>query len=462
MGYYLPHLESARKGDKLAFGELVQAFEGFAFSEAARQLSDKSLIEDAVQESFIIAYLHLPDLKDPLAFPAWLKKIIRTCCRKLRSQNAPILLDPDALHDLADPGPTPFEAMVRRQERALVGNILKLLKEDVREAFLQRYVHGRSYNEIADMLGLPVGTVKRRLHDSRAKFIHHLKQQTESVIRVGYLPISDHLLAMVSHQMHDRQNYTILLRRYLSWSSLVNSLRAEMLDAAFIMAPLALSLRAEGMPILYVLDAHQNGSAITVRRDASYKPAEIHGRLGLPHEISTHGVILHYMFGNQPNEAYGSIKRKYISPSYLSKSLETRNIDAFFCAEPWNTKAVLDGTGRILAHSSEIYPGHICCVLVVSESFAARQGDTLKQYLDLLLRANEAVAARPDYCARIQAKYTGVSADVVETVLSKKTTTYHDLFPDKDRIESVMNLALRAGILKKPCDIDAFIRKDFV
>jgi NitT/TauT family transport system substrate-binding protein len=173
-------------------------------------------------------------------------------------------------------------------------------------------------------------------------------------------------------------------------------------------------------------------------------------------------MILHHMLGGQPNEAGKTIETKYISPSYLNKSLSTHNIDAFICAEPWNTKAVLDGTGRILAQSGDIYPGHICCVLVVRESFAAQQGDILGEYLRLLLAANEQIASRPDFCAKIQANYTGVSADVVETIIRKKIITYHDLVPDKNRIESIMNLSISAGILKQPCDLNSFMRTDFL
>lgn len=76
--------------------------------------------------------------------------------------------------------------------------------------------------------------------------------------------------------------------------------------------------------------------------------------------------------------------------------------------------------------------------------------------------ANEVIAARPAHCAKIQAKYTGVPADVVETVLSKKIITYHDLTPDQDRMGSVMNMAIKTGILKQTCDLEAFICKDFM
>lgn len=462
MDDYQAVLKSVLNGDKHAFDELVRAFEGLAVLEASKHLKDKDLRKDAVQEAFIYVYLHLSDLNNLSAFPSWFKKIIRTCSRKIRNKYPSNFIETSSLLDLADLSPTPYESLTRFEDCSMVRNILNSLKEDMRETFLQRYMHGRSYNDIADSSGLPLGTVKRRLYDARAKFIQHFKKQNNSIIRVGYLPISDHLLAMVSHQMHDQQEYSILLRKYLSWPSLVNSLRADQLDVAFIMAPLALSLRAAGMPITYILNAHQNGSAITVRKDASYTWKHIQGCMGLPHEISTQNMILHHMFDGQASDAIKTIKPTYLSPSYVNKSLVSQNIDSFFCAEPWNTKAVMNGIGRIVVQSGEICPGHICCILIAKESFAAQQGDILRQYIKLLSAANEHIGSKPDFCAKTQAKYTGVSADVVETVIKNKTITYNDLTPEKSGIESVMNLSIKAGILKKPCNIDSFMCTSFL
>lgn len=461
---YQKLITSALQGDKNAFAELYRRFYNMALSVAYRQLGDQAMAEDAVQEAFVKAYLALQDLENLNAFPNWLRKIVRTCCRQVRKQHGFNLLSQHIeSEEIIDQKPGPYELTARYQTWTTISKTLDSLNGVYREACIQRFILGRTYREISDILGVPEGTIKRRLHDAKEKIIRDLDNQGRPVIRVGFLPVSDHLLAMVAHHLHDQQKFEIYNKKHLSWSGLVDSLKTGALDAAFIMAPLALSLRNQGMPILYVLDGHHNGSAITVRQgNAAAKSRNEWGCVGFPYHISTQSLIFSKMFDNSAKSSSIRPTAKYISPSYLIKSLMSGKIDAFFCAEPWNTKAALDGTGRIIVRSREIYPEHICCILVVKEDFAIKKSDILKDYIKLLATANELINTNPDYCARIQAGCTGVPAGVVEMILKKKDITYQDIIPDKSRVESFMNLAVNTGLLQKSCNLNSFMRTDLV
>jgi len=456
-------VRAASAGDKSAFSELVRRFRDMAVAVAERRLGDSGLAEDAVQEAFTTAYLKLSELRDPCAFPAWLRRILSSCCTSLEKQShlfSPT--DPHLLDSLADPDSSPFDTVVRFRTRSMVVEILAALPGVSREVCIQRYVFDRSYKEIADMLGLAEGTVKRRLNDAREKIVRQVKDQDRPAIRVGYLPVSDHLLAMISHHLHDREHFEIHLRKYLSWSSLVASLERQMLDAAFIMAPLAMSLRNGGLPILYVMNGHHEGSAITVRKDDTKRRASSWHRVGLPHVVSTHDLILAQMIGASPQSPSSKIEAKYLGPSYLLSSLVSSDIDAFLCAEPWNTKAAREGRGTIYARSKDILPGHLCCIVVVREEFADEKGEVLRDYLRLLGTANEYIRKAPAVCAKIQEQYTGVSAGIVQQVLAETNISFNELEPDSGRIESLMSLALTTGALERPCDLDHFVRSDFI
>jgi NitT/TauT family transport system substrate-binding protein len=343
----------------------------------------------------------------------------------------------------------------------MVAATLRSLDGVAREACIQRYLLGRPYREISLALGVPVGTIKRRLHDARQKMIRAFAAQTEPVLHVGYLPVSDHLLGMVSHCIN-RGRLRIHLKRFLSWAGLAAALENGTLDAAFIMAPLALALRNRGVPIAYVMDAHHEGSAITVRRDLSTCQPARWNRVGMPYAISTHRILLAGMLEVGPAPATAGITPQYRGPSYLVNALERRDIDAFACAEPWNTKAEAEGSGRIVARSRDFLPGHICCILVVREELIETRGEWVREYLKLLLSAYDFIAADWGRSAEIQARYTGVSADIIRHVLREGQISFEDIIPDRGRIESLMHLALRAGILDRPCNLDRFLRTDIL
>lgn len=456
-------VNTAKAGDHKAFNELTKRFHGMAFAAASRRLNDRGLAEDAVQEAFLTAFLKLADLKNTSAFPSWFRRILHTSCTRIESKQQKFpTVGAKALYFMEDPAPGPEEMMVRYQSRAMVAKTLSLLDSVSREACIQRYIYGRPYKEIAAALQVPVGTIKRRLHTARNKVIKSFADQEERPsLTVGYLPISDHLLGMVSHCVNQGR-LNIHMRKFLSWASLVAALKNDLLDAAFIMAPIALSLHNKGVPICYVMDAHHEGSAITVRNDKTTGWLSRSDRLGMPYAVSTHSMLFAEMSGIGCNHEITEIKTKYCGPSYLQNSLTSGDIDAFFCAEPWNTKAVIEGAGRILARSRDFLPGHICCILVVREEILRKHGELVRSYLKLLLSANDYIAADHRSSARIQERYTGVSADIIEQVLSKGEVNFNDIIPDRDRIKNFMRIAIRAGVLSSPCDMDSFIRTDII
>ncbi len=460
MSAYRPHIERVLAGNKNAFAEIVAMFKDMALAVANARLGDSALAEDAVQEAFLAAFIKLPLLRDPDAFPGWFRTILLRHCDRIRARHERAMPSTE-VNDAVRAGDDadPCRLYTRHLDRLLVRRILETLPGVAREACIQRYVHGRPYDDIAKLLNVSAGTVKRRLHDAKQRILAEFGARRGRSVRLGYLPISDHLSAMVAHQMHDRSDYDLHLTRFLSWSSLVRALRGEMLDAAFVMAPLAMALRNQGLPILYVLDGHHDGSAVTVRQGGEGPDIGEGATMALPHCISTHRLLLQAILGgagSQPDPA-----TRYISPSYVISSLSKREIDGFFCSEPWHTKSEVQGEGRVLARSGEVAPGHICCVLVVREGFARSRPGLTHRLVSALAAAGEYIRNHPAESADIQARYTGVDRDVAEHVLRQGYVTFTDLFPDLERARQVMDLALQAGVLTLPCDLESFMTREF-
>lgn len=458
---YRDHLKRVLQGDKGAYGKVMAQFRDMALSLAVARTGDRFLAEDAVQEAFLGAFIKLPLLRDLDAFPGWFKTILLRHCDRIRlchRRALPSAWDGD-IPSMPGESPDPSQVYARNEDAVLIRRILGALPGVAREACIQHYVHGRSCAEIAAADNVPRGTVKRRLHDARRRILAELAWQRGDSVRLGCLPISDHLLGFVAHHRHDRASCDLALTRFLSWDGLVRALEDGQLDAAFVMAPLAMSLRNRGVPLRYVLDGHHDGSAVTLSTRDSRPCIATGATMALPHCISTHGLLLHSLLGGapgSPGEARDPATR-FISPSYIIGSLARREIDGFLCSEPWNTKSVVQGQGRIVARSRDLAPGHICCVLVVVQKFMDERPELLERLLSELTAAGEFIESHPDEAARIQARYTGVDRDVAEHVLRRGYITFSDLAPDRGRAEQVMALALDAGVLERACDLDAFM-----
>jgi RNA polymerase sigma factor (sigma-70 family) len=150
-----------------AFSELVRRYQDMAFGCAYAFLGDPHLAEDAAQEAFITAYQALAQLREPKAFPGWLRRIVLTQCnrlvRKRRVLTQPIEGNPDLRSDHMGTA----EAMESQQMRERVLAAIQMLPDGQRLVTILFYINGYSQREIAGFLEVSVDAVKKRLQRAR-------------------------------------------------------------------------------------------------------------------------------------------------------------------------------------------------------------------------------------------------------------------------------------------------------
>jgi len=165
-------LEEARRGDKAAFGQLIEAYQGPVYNLAYRMLGNSGEAEEAAQEAFIRAYTRLGSYDPAHKFSTWLLSITSNyCIDQIRKRRAVLLsldepLPPHpALHSDNNKGP---EAEFIAQEREeLVQGLLSELPAEYRQAVVLRYWYDMSYEEIAELQQTTVSAVKSRLFRAR-------------------------------------------------------------------------------------------------------------------------------------------------------------------------------------------------------------------------------------------------------------------------------------------------------
>ena len=165
-------LEQARRGDKFAFGQLIEAYQGPVYNLAYRMLGNSGEAEEAAQEAFIRAYTRLDSYDPTHKFSTWLLSITSNyCIDQIRKRRAVLLsidepLPPHpALHSDNNKGP---EAVYIAQEREeLVQNLLSELPDEYRQAVVLRYWYDMAYEEIAEVQKTTVSAVKSRLFRAR-------------------------------------------------------------------------------------------------------------------------------------------------------------------------------------------------------------------------------------------------------------------------------------------------------
>jgi len=167
-------------GEERAFEELVARYQVRLLNFVARTIGDRERAEDLVQDVFIRVYRHLHRFDPSKRFSVWIYTIASNLVKnelRNRARNPLVLSwasrrnrDDDRALQLEDPASRPDDLYRRRHLRALVEASAARLPAHHREVFVLRELEGKSYEEIAEIAGCNVGTVKSRLNRARDSF----------------------------------------------------------------------------------------------------------------------------------------------------------------------------------------------------------------------------------------------------------------------------------------------------
>lgn len=178
MGTVTTLVEAVQAGDPDAFAALVRRFQDMAVGYGYSLLGDHQLAEDVAQEAFLTAYLHLSTLRQSAAFPGWLRRIVERQAHQLRRRQVD-WLPLETVVDCAATTPEPPVLIEQGEVREQLNVALAALPEAQRMVVALFYISDYSLQEISAFLGIPVGTVKSRLHTARER----LKRSTLTLIQ---------------------------------------------------------------------------------------------------------------------------------------------------------------------------------------------------------------------------------------------------------------------------------------
>lgn len=162
-------LELAQGGDRNGFGELARRWESKIYGFIRRNVRNAEDARDLMQETFMKAYLNLQRLEDPQRFGSWLYTIALNECRmnfrKGKSARlTPIEEEHEALHDHGIESRSPERTLVRDEAALRVRRGFAQLPHEQREVILLKEYQGLKFHEIAEILEVPLSTVKSRMY----------------------------------------------------------------------------------------------------------------------------------------------------------------------------------------------------------------------------------------------------------------------------------------------------------
>ena len=182
----------AREGHEAAYRELVRRYQRPVFSLVYRMVRDRELAEDLTQETFIKVLNAIDRYRPEFKFSSWIFKIANNAAidhlrRKeldtLSLEGGPDATTPDRVQatslQVGDVGESPLEELEARELGSAIEQAIARLRPEYRSCIIMRHVEGRPYDEIAEALDLPLGTVKTYIHRARAELRDYLEPLKE-------------------------------------------------------------------------------------------------------------------------------------------------------------------------------------------------------------------------------------------------------------------------------------------
>ena len=175
-----PLVEAAIAGDKDAFGTLIERYQDRLYNTLLRVLSSREDASDVVQDAFVQAYVKLDTFRGASKFYTWLYRIAMNLALSHRRRRKATVsveeIQERAGHQVADPQAGPEGVLATRERSQIVHAALESLGQQHRQILVLRELEGCSYETIAEILEMPVGTVRSRLHRARMQLRDQLKE----------------------------------------------------------------------------------------------------------------------------------------------------------------------------------------------------------------------------------------------------------------------------------------------
>jgi len=171
-------VERARTGERAAFDQLVARYQRRLLRLVLRLLRDQAEAEDVVQEAFLRAYRALPRFRGDAAFYTWLYRIAlngaRNAILRRRQRGAPAPLPSQLPAPVPDAG-TPESMLLSKQVMLAIDAAMEAPPLELRSAIVLREIEGLSYEEIAQVMECPLGTVRSRIFRAREAIARRLR-----------------------------------------------------------------------------------------------------------------------------------------------------------------------------------------------------------------------------------------------------------------------------------------------
>ncbi len=274
----------------------------------------------------------------------------------------------------------------------------------------------------------------------------------QQVVRMGYMPVVTNLAApLLDYVSRHRSDVHFQAVKFSSFAEMAEALRNDSIQAAFIIAPLAVVLRQQGVDVKVVLIGNRNESTLVARKTLNAKRLEdlSGGTIAVPMRYSGHNLCL--LKKIEEKGLGGKIRVVEMNPPDMASALASGALDAYFVGEPFAAQTVFSDDADVVANVEALWPNFICNLVLVRNSWLEANPSVARKLVETAARSGLWASRHPDEAARIASDYWNQSVDLVRRTLTPPygRTIYDRFVPIKTELQVMADLMVRYNLTQQ-------------
>ena len=270
---------------------------------------------------------------------------------------------------------------------------------------------------------------------------------------------------------YSQSGHLFVPRLFQGFPEIKEALMSGRMQAAFMVAPMAIALRAQGVPVKIVYLGHRYGSAVVVRKDGPVKTfADLRGRVvAIPSRFSDERLIVFKALRDNGMSAK-DVHMVEMAPPDVAGALAANAVDAFSMGEPYPSQAEMGGFGRVLFHARQYWPDYISCVLVVRQDVIDRRPEAVQVLVDGIARSGLWLEEKEK-----RRQHRELASDFVGRYYYRQDprllrwallnpvdrVKYEPLSPRRKDFEMIVSLMVETGVLDRPIPFESYVDTRF-
>ncbi|MEE4112511.1 MAG: ABC transporter substrate-binding protein [Desulfobacteraceae bacterium] len=284
-----------------------------------------------------------------------------------------------------------------------------------------------------------------------------------TIVRMGYMPVVTNLAApLLDYVSRHGDGVYFEAAKFSSFAEMAEALRNDSIQAAFIIAPLAVVLHQQGVDVKVILICNRHESTLVARKELNARRLEdLSGRtIAVPLRYSGHNLCLQRMI--EEKKLGGKIRVVEMNPPDMASALTTGALDAYFVGEPFAAQTVISGDAAVVDYVESLWPGFICNLVLVKSSWMDANPSLVQKLVAAAARSGLWADRHPDEAARIASGYWNQSVELVHRALTtpRGRVVYDRYVPQKAEIQTMADLMVRYELARQ-ADITGLVEDRF-